>query len=75
MIEPHRKQAWRNHGQSLEKLNCRGGLGVRELFAVLQDIPYEVVSQTDAMDFLLRELGNAGNIPALSREDAGGTPA
>lgn len=37
IIEPHREQAHRNHGQTLERLAERGGLGPEELVAVLED--------------------------------------
>ena len=37
LIEPHRKRAKRNHQQSLEQLNKRGGLDPIELVAVLED--------------------------------------
>lgn len=36
-VEPHRAQAGHNHGQSLERLNARGGLGWSELLAVVTD--------------------------------------
>lgn len=35
MIAPHEKQAWSNHGQTLERLAERGGLSPEEAFAVL----------------------------------------
>lgn len=37
LIKPHRKQAKKNHGQTLERLNERGGLDPIELVAVLED--------------------------------------
>ena len=37
-IAPHEAQALRNHGQSLEKLNSRGGLSPYELYAVIHDV-------------------------------------
>ncbi len=36
-IEPHRKQAERNHYQTLERLNERGGLSWAELYMALTD--------------------------------------
>lgn len=36
-IEPHRRQAEINHSQSLERLAERGGLGLCEAVAVLED--------------------------------------
>lgn len=37
LIEPHRKQAYKNHSQSLETLNSRGGLCLEELYCTLRD--------------------------------------
>ncbi len=36
LVEPHRDQAMRNHGQTLERLAERGGLGWAELFCIMQ---------------------------------------
>ena len=50
MISPHEKRASTNHGQSLERLAARGGLGVQELVAVIEDLPWsQVTSLTDAL--------------------------
>lgn len=40
VIEPHREQAQRNHGQSLERLADRGGLGFFEFWCVMNDISW-----------------------------------
>lgn len=37
MIAPHERQAQINHGQTLERLAERGGLGIREALWVLKD--------------------------------------
>ena len=37
LIEPHRQQAMKNHGQTLERLAERGGLSFDEAAAVLED--------------------------------------
>lgn len=37
VIEPHEKQALKNHGQTLERLAERGGLSWAEAYAVLTD--------------------------------------
>jgi hypothetical protein len=37
MLLPHEKQAIRNHGQSLHRLNERGGIDAAEALAILQD--------------------------------------
>ncbi len=60
LIEPHRAQAARNHYQSLETLNRRGGLGLLELYAVLQDSPYaHDIPHGHALAFLLGLLETA----------------
>jgi hypothetical protein len=35
IVSPHEAQALRNHGQSLDRLNERGGVSIRELWAIL----------------------------------------
>lgn len=37
LLEPHRKQAELNHGQTLERLAQRGGLCPQEIVAVLEN--------------------------------------
>lgn len=39
-IEPHAKQADRNHGQTLKRLAERGGLGIEEAYHILRDEPW-----------------------------------
>lgn len=41
VIKPHEKQAIRNHGQSLQRLAERGGLGWIEALCVLEDREYD----------------------------------
>jgi len=58
-IESHRKQAMRNHDQTLERLAERGGLSPQELVAVLTDSRWNdrpAHSDRAAVAFL-RELG------------------
>ena len=40
MLAPHEPRAKANHGQTLQRLAERGGLGASEAMAVLQDRPY-----------------------------------
>ena len=47
LIAPHAKQAYENHGQTLERLAERGGLGVVEAWAVLLDLPLVKVIGAD----------------------------
>lgn len=35
LLAPHEAQAQHNHGQTLERLNERGGLGVEEMVAII----------------------------------------
>ncbi len=61
LIEPHEQQALKNHNQSLECLDSRGGLGILELYVVLQDLPYKMIwgreiTKHQAIEFLLTEL-------------------
>jgi hypothetical protein len=42
MLEPHRKQAMRNHNQTLERLAERGGLSEIECLLVLEDRNFSV---------------------------------
>lgn len=37
LLEAHRRQAMKNHGQTLERLKERGGLSPSEMLAILED--------------------------------------
>ena len=50
MIASHEAQAMKNHGQSLVRLNERGGLSVHEAIAVLQDRPLPPLKLTSDAD-------------------------
>ena len=52
VIAPHEAQAQRNHGQSLERLAERGGLGVCEAVAILEDRPWHKMDQVVALEQL-----------------------
>lgn len=55
LIAPHEKQAIQNHGQTLERLNERGGLDPKELYAVMHDLPWRStinISIYDAVEWL-----------------------
>lgn len=43
LLAPHEAQAQRNHGQTLERLAERGGLGADEMVAILEDRPWSSV--------------------------------
>lgn len=49
----HERQAIKNHSQTLEELNQRGGLSPVELYAVLRDRPFENVKEDEAIEFLI----------------------
>lgn len=47
IVEPHRKQAMANHGQTLERLAERGGLSLMELVAVMAgENPFRLFCRT-----------------------------
>jgi hypothetical protein len=48
IIEPHRQQAMKNHGQTLERLRERGGLGPCEAVAILEDRRWHRMDAADA---------------------------
>jgi hypothetical protein len=57
MIEPHRAQAARNHGdQTLERLAERGGLDPAELVAVLTDQKFKNYEPAEAADPVLEAM-------------------
>lgn len=69
MVESHEAQAKANHGQSLARLNQRGGLSPRELYAVLRDERFDKsISHEEAIDFLLEGIFLYGRLSAM-RED------
>jgi hypothetical protein len=51
-VASHRRQVERNHGQSLETLNSRGGLSPDELYAVLNDRKWQPIDIGVAIDFI-----------------------
>lgn len=53
VIEPHAKQAIRNHSQSLERLHERGGLSWCEAAAVLEDRPWHKMDKDQARQRVL----------------------
>lgn len=54
LIEPHQKQAQINHGQTLERLKARGGLGASEAVAILEDRSWQRMSNVQANAALVR---------------------
>lgn len=52
MVNPHNRQAWRNHNQSLKRLAERGGLSPQELVAVLEDRGWSDMTLADSVEKL-----------------------
>lgn len=53
LVEPHRDRALKNHDQTLERLNERGGLDPLELYAVIQNLDWNQVKNLDANQCML----------------------
>ena len=56
MIEPHAKQAYSNHSQTLERLAERGGLSPCEAIAILNDQPWRKMDQNNANAILASKI-------------------
>lgn len=54
LLAPHERQAQANHGQSLERLAARGGLGLCEAVAVLEDRRWHRMTRAEANAALVR---------------------
>jgi hypothetical protein len=52
IILPHERQAQKNHYQSLERLAERGGLGLDEAIAILEDRPWHKMDEIVALERL-----------------------
>lgn len=58
LVEPYRDQAYRNHGQTLERLAERGGLSPKELYCLMKGVSlrqssFEKITNEMAKDFIL----------------------
>jgi hypothetical protein len=72
LIEPHAKQAMCNHGQTLERLAERGGLGFTEAAAIICDLPWKYINLDEQFfENWLRER-IAEWVVSLPREDGPG---
>jgi hypothetical protein len=61
LLAPHEERALRNHDQTLERLNERGGLGVSEMVAVIEDRDVSWVmraSEDETLPALLKHLSD-----------------
>ena len=53
IVRPHEAQALKNHGQTLDHLNQRGGVSIIELYSILSDQPYDrTITERAAVDFV-----------------------
>ena len=58
IIALHENQALKNHGQTLERLAERGGLGYDEALAVLEDRDYLYIEQRIAKEKVFNIISN-----------------
>jgi hypothetical protein len=62
LLLPHQAQAIKNHGQTLEELEARGGASIREIYAILSDIRYDFfISEREATEIVLRLMDDASH--------------
>jgi hypothetical protein len=54
LLAPHEKQAHTNHGQTLERLAERGGLGIHEMVAIIEGLRYRAVDHLSNAEALER---------------------
>ena len=77
-IEPHEKQAQRNHGQALARLAERGGLCPSEMVAVLEDRGWRSMPDADGIARVLELLAawqaSAGSPPSQPSGNPGQLP-
>lgn len=71
-VAPHGAQALRNHDQTLERLNERGGLSPLEIFAVVHDRHYRDVLRAGMTESLagtwLRGVAGLSFCPCVSSQ-------
>jgi hypothetical protein len=65
MIAPHARQAFINHGQSLEIIARRGGLSPCEALAVLEDRAYRVMARDESEQQLQEKVIDYHRVEAL----------
>ena len=78
IIEMMSRQATANHGQTLERLNERGGLCPSELYATLTGLRLSEVDHSSEANFkaeinIMRTVAASGSLSSEATE--GGTPA
>ncbi len=61
LLAPHEEQAQRNHGQTLEQLAGRGGLGASEMLAILERRPFRAMAPEESCARLTDAI-NAWNV-------------
>jgi len=58
LLEPHERQAWINHGQTLAGLAARQGLAADEALAIIEDRKWHFIPDHEALA-ILRKLEEA----------------
>jgi hypothetical protein len=53
LLAPHEERAWRNHGQTLQRLAERGGLGPDEMCAIIEGRRWRQMEFTESVSRLL----------------------
>ena len=56
LIEAHEDQAQHNHGQTLNRLAERGGLGPSEAWAIINDVPWRRWNEPACERALMRHI-------------------
>jgi len=56
LIQPHERQAQKNHDQTLERLAERGGLSLQEMVAVLDGLGWNLVRKMEDDQAVVRIL-------------------
>lgn len=71
MLAPHARQAMSNHHQTLERLAERGGLGLDEVCAVLEDRPWRRMTPGAALEKVraLIDAHTATQAPGVERTE------
>lgn len=75
LMQKHRSQAMRNHGQSLEVLRMRGGLSACEAVAILEGREWHPMDTPAAFRRLAELVAAATPAPAVSADPPAPAPA
>ena len=64
IIFPHRERAYEIHGQSLIRLAERGGLSALEICSLIEENPFSIVDETEAVAALAAVVQASAQFPA-----------